>query len=147
MNIAEIEMQLAELVKQQFDRAEFPLRLIEIYNAPKATLTKLRTGTQNKGEQPGDLLRSRKLYFRAAGHRQAAATIDTLKESKATKSQKPRFLLVTDGLEVAAYDAKAAAAQQASASASTLSNYGIAALAREARCATERTSEVLAVQC
>ena len=30
---------------------------------------------------------------------------------------------------------------------SALSNYGIAALAREARCATERASEVLAVQC
>lgn len=107
MNIAEIEMQLAELVKQPFDQVEFPLGFLEIYNAPKATLTKLRTGTQNKGEQPGDLLWSRKLYFRPCCDREAATTLDALKGSKATKSQKPRFLLATDGREIAAYDAKA----------------------------------------
>lgn len=45
MNIAEIELQLSELVKQPFDTEEFPLRLLEISNAPKATLTKLRKGT------------------------------------------------------------------------------------------------------
>jgi hypothetical protein len=107
MNIAEIEIQLAELVKQPFDQREFALRLLEIYNAPKATLTKLRTGTQNKGEQPGDVLWSRKLFFRVAGDRRAATTLDALRDTKATKSQKPRFLFTTDGSEVAAYDTKA----------------------------------------
>ncbi len=47
MNIAEIEIQLNDLVEQPFDRNEFALRLVEIYNAPKATLTKLRKGSQN----------------------------------------------------------------------------------------------------
>lgn len=107
MNIAEIEMRLADLVKQPFDRGDFPFRLLEIYNAPKATLTKLRSGTQNKGERPDDVLWSRKLYFRFARNGQAAGTLDALKESKVTKSQKPRFLLATDGREVAAYDMKA----------------------------------------
>ncbi len=107
MNIAEIEMRLAELVKEHFDPREFAFRLLEIYNAPKATLTKLRTGSQNKGEQASDVLWSRKLYFRAAADGQATGTLDALKDSKATKGQKPRFLLATDGHEVAAYDAKA----------------------------------------
>jgi hypothetical protein len=62
MNIAEIEIQLSDLIEQPFDSGEFALRLLEIYHAPKATLTKLRKGTQNKGEQPGDLLWARKLY-------------------------------------------------------------------------------------
>jgi hypothetical protein len=106
MNIAEIAIQLAELVEQPFDQREFALRLLEICNAPKATLTKLRTGTQNKGEQPGDVLWSRKLFFRVADDRRAAVTLDALKESKATKSHKPRFLVTTDGSEVAAYDTK-----------------------------------------
>jgi hypothetical protein len=106
MNIAEIEVQLAELVNAPFDKKEFALRLLEIYNAPKATLTKLRTGTQNKGEQSGDVLWSRKLFFRAADDRQAATTLDALKDGKATKSHKPRFLIATDGNEVAAYDTK-----------------------------------------
>src|ERR1700722_19170106 len=106
MNIAEIEIQLAELVEQPFDQREFALRLLEIYNAPKATLTKLRTGTQNKGEQSGDVLWSRKLFFRVADDHQVATTLDALRESKATKSHKPRFLVTTNGNEVAAYDTK-----------------------------------------
>ena len=107
MNIAEIEMRLADLVNERFDPREFAFRLLEIYNAPKATLTKLRTGSQNKGEQAGDVLWSRKLYFRAVADGEAARTLDALKDSKATKAQKPRFLLATDGHEVAAYDTKA----------------------------------------
>lgn len=106
MNIAEVESRLADLVSQPFDQREFPFRLLEICNAPKATLTKLRSGTQNKGEQPGDVLWSRKLYFRAAPDGQVTETLDVLRGSKATKSQKPRFLLATDGREVATYDTK-----------------------------------------
>ena len=100
MNIAEIEIQLSDLIEQPFDPDEFAFRLLEIYNAPKATLTKLRKGTQNKGEQSGDLLWSRKLYFRSVSKGQVAAqTIDALKDTKATKTQKPRFLIATDGRE------------------------------------------------
>jgi hypothetical protein len=107
MNIAEIEMQLAELVREPFDPAEFAFRVLETYNAPKATLTKLRNGTQNKGAQAGDVLWSRKLFFRPAAPGQAAATLDVLKDAKATKTHKPRFLIAADGAEVAAYDVKA----------------------------------------
>ncbi|MCK1410199.1 type IIL restriction-modification enzyme MmeI [Bradyrhizobium sp. 76] len=104
MNIAEIVLQLADLVKEPFDQGEFAFRVLEVYNAPKATLTKLRSGTQNKGEKPIDVLWSRKLYYRAAPAGKVAETLDQLRESKASKTQKPRFLLATDGHEVAAYD-------------------------------------------
>jgi hypothetical protein len=107
MNVAEIEVQLADLVRERFDTSEFAFRVLEIYNAPKATVTKLRNGTQKKGDQAGDVLWSRKAYFRAAADGQAAATLDALKDGKATKSQKPRFLIATDGHEVAAHDTKA----------------------------------------
>jgi hypothetical protein len=106
MNIAEIEMQLSDLVKQPFDRNEFAFQFLEIYKAPKATITKLRSGTQKKGELASDVLWSRKLYFRCAPEGKVAETLDALRETKAAKSQKPRFLLVTDGREVAAYDTK-----------------------------------------
>lgn len=107
MNIGDIYVQVAEVVQAPFGRTEFPFQILEIYNAPKATLTKLRSGAQNKGEQAGDVLWSRKLFFRPAAQGQAAATLDALKGAKATKAYKPRFLLSTDGTEVAAYDAKA----------------------------------------
>lgn len=107
MNIAEIEAQLAELVRAPFAPTEFTLKLLEIYNAPKATLTKLRNGTQKKGDLLGDVIWSRKLYFRAAPDGKSAQVLDALKAAKETKTQKPRFLLATDGREVAAYDTKA----------------------------------------
>ncbi|OYW55471.1 MAG: hypothetical protein B7Y80_16835 [Hyphomicrobium sp. 32-62-53] len=107
MNIAEIEALLAELVKEPFDDKEFPLRLLEIYNAPKATITKLRSGTQNQGQQVGDVLWTRKLYFRPASLGQSATVLDTLKDAKAAITHKPRFLLATDGRDVAAYDVRA----------------------------------------
>lgn len=113
MNIAEIESQLADLVKQPFDRSEFAFQFLEIYKAPKATLTKLRSGAQRKGELPSDVLWSRKLYFRSAPEGKVAETLDALRETKAAKSQKPRFFLVTDGREVAAYDTKTADPQHA----------------------------------
>ncbi len=50
MNIAEIEIELNDLVQQPFDAAEFPYSLAEIYHAPKAAITKLRQGTQNKAD-------------------------------------------------------------------------------------------------
>jgi len=106
MNIAEIESKLCDLIEQPFDAQEFPLQLLEIYNAPKATLTKLRKGTQNKGELPGDLLWARKLYFRLSPKGETAQTLDPLKGTKATKSQKPRFLLSTDGQEISVLDLK-----------------------------------------
>jgi hypothetical protein len=106
MNIAEIEMRLADLINERFDPREFAFRLLEIYNAPKATLTKLRTGSQNRGERAGDVLWSRKVYFRASASGQATATLDALQGTKVTKSHKPRFLFVSDGHEIAAYDCK-----------------------------------------
>ena len=66
MNIAEIELRLSELVKEPFSEGEFPFRLAEIYNAPKATITKLRQGTHNGADRAGDVLWKKKLYFRAA---------------------------------------------------------------------------------
>lgn len=106
MNVAEIETQLSDLVEQPFDASKFPFQLLEIYKAPKATLTKLRKGTQNKGEQPGDVLWARKLSFRPALAGQVEQTLDALKDAKATKSQKPRFLFTTDGKELSALDLK-----------------------------------------
>jgi hypothetical protein len=51
MNVAELDSELSELVGQPFRRREFALKLVEIYNAPKATLTKLRKGGHGKTEQ------------------------------------------------------------------------------------------------
>ena len=107
MNIAEIEMQLSDLVNEPFDQSEFAFRFMEIFNAPKATITKLRKGTQNKADLVGDVLWQRKFYYRTAEPGQAALTVDALKERKPAKTNKPRFIIATDGKEFSALDTKA----------------------------------------
>lgn len=44
MNIPEIEMDLSDLVNEDFDPSEFAFKFIEIFNAPKATLDNLFQG-------------------------------------------------------------------------------------------------------
>lgn len=115
MNIAEIESQLKVLVEKPFDPATFPFALLEICDAPKATITKLRQGSTNPAAKSGDLLRKeaqydllwkKKLFFRVASPGQAAAAVDAMASDPLTKRHAPRFLLATDGAEVYGIDTK-----------------------------------------
>lgn len=106
MNVAELEMQLKDLVSRPFDQSEFVYNLMELYNAPPASIKKLRSGTMNKADLVGDILWQRKLYFRTAELGQASLTLDVLKQRKPTKLYKPRFIVTTDGKEFSAFDVK-----------------------------------------
>lgn len=99
MNIAEIETELEELTERTFDPATFVFRLLEIYHAPKATLTKLAQGSSNHGIAANDLLWKNKIYFRFALRGFCASEIDVMLQDPLTKKHKPRFLFVTDGVE------------------------------------------------
>jgi hypothetical protein len=107
MNITEIELQLKELVGQPFDPATFVFRLLEIYDAPKATVTKLRQGSANHAKTAGDVLWKNKVFFRVAKKDQAAATVDAMVADPLTRQHKPRLIFATDGVEVYCRDTKA----------------------------------------
>lgn len=104
MNIAEIEMQLSDLVNEPFDHSEFVFKFIEVFNPPPATLTKLRKA---EPKQDDELLWSRKLLYRTAAPEQPANVVDVLKEQKMPKNKAPRFIIATDGNEFSALDTKA----------------------------------------
>lgn len=107
MNIAEIESSLKDLVETPFDADMFIFRFLEIYDAPKATVTKLRQGTTNHAKEPGELLWKNKLFFRVAEKGQAAATVDAMAGDPLAKKHSPRILFATDGEEVYCRDIKA----------------------------------------
>lgn len=106
MNIAEIEARLKELVEQPFEPETFIFRFIEIYDAPKATVTKLRQGSSNQATAP-DVLWKNKLYFRVSTDGKAAEAIDAMAVDPLTRRHAPRFLVATDGTEVHCRDTKA----------------------------------------
>ncbi len=106
MNVAELEMGLKDLVTQPYDQSEFVYRLMELYNAPPASIKKLKSGGANKADLVGDILWQRKFYFRTAEPGQTALTLDVLKQRKPVKTHKPRFIITTDGKEFSALDTK-----------------------------------------
>lgn len=107
MNIAEIESELQDLVDKPFDPAAFVFRFLEIYDAPKATLTKLTQGSGNHASQPGDVLWKSRLFFRVAAKGHAANTVDAMLADPLVKKHHPRFVFATDGEDVYCRDLKA----------------------------------------
>ncbi len=106
MNIAEIILKLQDIVDAPFSAETFALQLIEAYGPPKATLAKLRQGTLNKAEREGDLIWTKKLHCRISSEGNAPEELDVLREAWSAKKNVPRFLVVTDGRELAALDTK-----------------------------------------
>jgi len=103
MNITEIETQLSDLVNEPFDPSGFVFKFIEIFNPPKATLTKLR---KMEPAPDGELLWPRKLQYRVSAPGQATNVVDALKEQKIAKNKVPRFIISTDGKDFSALDTK-----------------------------------------
>jgi len=106
MNSADIEMKLAEVVAAPFSRDEFIFQFMEVFDPPKATLTKLKNAASDGPQPRSDLLWPRKLHFRAAEAGQTSKVIDTLILEDIPKAKAPRFVMATDGMEFSLFDKK-----------------------------------------
>jgi len=109
MNIAEIESSLRDLAENPFDAGSFIYRFMEIYDAPKSTVTKLRQAKAKGADllPDGDLIWKKKLFFRVALPGRAADAVDVMAADPNANKQAPRFLIATDGAEIYALDTKA----------------------------------------
>lgn len=101
MNPTEIEFAVKDLIAKPYDPATFVFDLIDIYNAPKTTVSKLKSGQTNATTKLGEVLWKKHLYFRAASALDDVAAIgDDLVLEPLTVRYKPRFILVTNGDQV-----------------------------------------------
>lgn len=101
MNPTEIEFAVKDLVAKPYDPDTFPFDLIGIYNTPKITVSKLKTGQTNAAKKPGDVLWKKHLFFRPANPGDDVAAIaDALAADPLTAKHKPRFIFVTNGEQV-----------------------------------------------
>jgi len=101
MNPTEIEFAVKALAAEPYDPRTFPFDLIAIYNAPKVTVSKLKTGQTNVATSVGDVLWKKKLFFRSAAPTDDVAAVgDDLVSDPLTAKHKPRFILVTNGNQV-----------------------------------------------
>ncbi len=106
MNIAEIDQKLVELIDSPFEASKFIFGLMAAYNAPKSTIEKLKQGVNGKADFAGDFIWPKMLFFRTAPKGKVAEMLDEMAASPILKKNAPRFILATDGHEVAALDTK-----------------------------------------
>ena len=110
INQANIFIALEALLKPLI-KNEFIFGFLDAYGYPKATITKLRNGdSRNVATYPdlGEIAFKKGVYFKPveAGHN-IHAIADEIKALSLNKTHSIRFVIVTDWVDVVAYDLKA----------------------------------------
>lgn len=105
--IADIEEAVSRIAAAQFNSESFPYDFIAAYDAPPATVTRIRNGSQNASDIEGGVLWRQKLHLLICERGQVEAALEQLQASRATTSQRVQFIAATDGDEFAARDLKA----------------------------------------
>ena len=63
MAITEIEDRISDIITQD-NHDQFIYDFLSVYDFPKATITKLRKGTNNLAKEPGEVYLKNRLYFK-----------------------------------------------------------------------------------
>lgn len=105
MNLDKLERQLQELV-ENVDEKTFIFDLLDAYELPKASLTRLRKGDYNLAKSDSEVLWKKKLYFKIEKTADLHDLIDRLKADVQLNKHHPRFILVTDFKTLLSLDTK-----------------------------------------
>ena len=102
MNAVEIEEAVSALVEAPFDPQEFPFAFLEAFGNKSTTIARLRKGNTNKSDVPGGVLQRSNIHLATCAPGQVGKTLQALRDSPTTASQKARFILATDGATIEA---------------------------------------------
>jgi hypothetical protein len=101
MNAVEIEEAVSKLAEAPFDADSFPYDFLEAFGNKPTTLQRLRSGATNQSDLGGVLQRNN-IHIKTCAPGTVSATLTALRESPKTASQKAKFILATDGVELQA---------------------------------------------
>lgn len=105
MNIAQIEENLQQLIKA-FKKESFIYDLLLAYGQPKATIKRIKDGGLNLSKITGEISWKKKMFFKEVNGEDLHDLIsDLTSDSKAVKHD-PRFIIVTDYVNLLAVDTK-----------------------------------------
>ncbi|SFV41059.1 class I SAM-dependent DNA methyltransferase [Ligilactobacillus acidipiscis] len=104
MAITEIEDRITDIINQN-DPNEFIYDFLSVYDFPKATITKLRKGTNNLAKEQDEVYLKNRLYFKQTDENLMQSFID-VKDKVNQLGSKPRYIMVTDFKDVLAEDTK-----------------------------------------
>ncbi|MGV1048178.1 MAG: DNA methyltransferase [Solirubrobacterales bacterium] len=104
MTLREIEERVAAL--KSLDGGEFLFELLRAYGIPKASITRLRTGSYNRSEQEGEYLWREKVYFRSLDcpDEELYALVDAARTEERVRRERPRFVIARNRSKLVAAD-------------------------------------------
>lgn len=105
MNTTQLYKKLQKLV-DPVSKDDFIFDLLDAYTIPKAQITQLRNGTNNRSNVEGQLILARKVLFQPADSDSLFTKMEDLRNDQRCMRHKPRFFVVTDFKSLLAYDTK-----------------------------------------
>lgn len=111
MNIVQIEDLVKRLVKNVLNKTisskDFIYDFLLAYGHRNQSITRLRSGERNLAEdKENSIFWKRQLYFKISNQEDLHSLIEQMKQEKRTKTNKIRFLIVTDFKTILAIDIK-----------------------------------------
>lgn len=111
MTSKEIEQNLRKLVSQTEEEGEpidrdFLLDVLLAYGISKSSVTRLRNGSFNRSRVEGEILYGEKLFFTTAPTGELLAQVERYATEERILKHRPRFVLLTDGRQIAGKDLK-----------------------------------------
>ncbi|WP_071461364.1 class I SAM-dependent DNA methyltransferase [Bacillus massilinigeriensis] len=105
MAIIDLEDKIVEIVNQE-EHSDFLYELLDVYDIPRATITRLKNGNQNLTKRAGEVHLKNKVWFKEARKGMLFEGFVEVEQQVDALSAKPRYLLVTDFDGILAKDTK-----------------------------------------
>jgi len=97
VNAVEIEEAVSKLAELPFEAGEFPFQFLESFGNKPATLKILRTGKSNQSDIPNAVLQRNNIHIATCEAGKVEETLEALRNSPKTATNKAKFILATDG--------------------------------------------------
>jgi len=106
VNLSEVEERLAGVAASE--RSEFLFELLRAYGIPKASITRLQSGSYNRSDQAGEYLWKKKVYYRSLDcpDEDLYAAVDAAKAEERVLRERPRFAIARNESRLVAADLK-----------------------------------------
>lgn len=95
MSIIEYEDKIVEIVNKD-DHSNFLYELLAVYDIPRATITRLKSGNQNLAKLPGEIHLKNRVWFKEIKGETLFEAFVRLEDQIDEIAAKPRYLIVTD---------------------------------------------------
>ena len=108
MNIAQIEEKIKALTAN-VKKAEFLYDLLECYDKPKASITRLKMvgkGSYNLAKNASEVLWKKQVYYKVTDSDKLLTIIDEMKHADMVAKHQPRFIIAINATHLLAIDTK-----------------------------------------